>query len=277
MNSKEKSNNRPIEIRRTAVDVFLLSMSRFSALVFALLLLSSHGHAESHSPMAIEPFNQGVKLFNAQRYADALPYFDRALSHDSFFAEAFYARGACQHALHHPSEAIANFNRAIELNPRLIDAITLRGVVAYETQQYESALRDFDYVLDQNPQEPQSLLGRGAIYIQNNELEKAEKDFRLFLKVRPNDPMAPRVRKVLASFKQVGGDESAETEIPSEPVAASAASTPVKRKAVRQVTPAMKQMTSELLFKSHPTAEAAAKNALRGQSTPVTGQSPTDR
>jgi len=65
-------------------------------------LLAMTAFADTQSPLAIQPFNEGVKRFNAQQYEEAISYFDRAISHDAYFAEAYYARGACQHALHHP-------------------------------------------------------------------------------------------------------------------------------------------------------------------------------
>ncbi len=203
MKKKCKIQNEKFKTRK----LFLKELPCFAFLIFNFAFVFA-----APSPLAISPFNEGVKRFNAQQYADAIPYFDRALSHDAYFAEAYYARGACHHALQHPQNAMSDLNQAVHLNPQLIDAFALRGVVSYEGQQWDAAFKDFNYVLNVKPNDAQALLGRGALYIQREELEKAEKDFRAFLRLRPNDPMAPRVRKVLAITHLLAVFDTCESE-----------------------------------------------------------------
>jgi len=84
--------------------------------------------------------------------------------------------------------------------------------------------------------------------------------------------MAPRVRKVLASLSKATADQ----EPPEEPSPTDGASVPtVRTRTARMVTPAMKQMTSELLFQSHRVSEQAAQKAARGEQAPITGDRPT--
>ncbi len=171
---------------------------------------------------ATRAFNEGVKLFNARQFNQAVSSFDEAISSDPDFAEALYARGSCKYYLKSTDAALMDLNAALRLKPDYLEARSLRGALHYEADRWDEAIQDFNAVLNKDPSEAQALLGRGIIRLKREELDGAERDFRNFLRVRPDDPVAPQLRKVLASLhpKEGSGGEG------SRPVSSRAPSRP---------------------------------------------------
>ena len=159
--------------------------------------------SETKSPSAMRAFNQGAALFNQHHCDEAIPLFDDAIERDSDFAEAYYARGACNQSEGRNESAAKDLSDALRLKPTLWDARSLRGALRFQQNQFDDALEDFNAVLEQDPSEAQSLIGRGAIYLKREKFSAAEQDFKSYLKYHPNDSFAPKVHQVLASLKRV--------------------------------------------------------------------------
>src|SRR5262245_55369195 len=102
------------------------------------------GTAWARPNSAIRAFNDGVKAFNAKQLNESVSHFDEAISGDSEFSEAYYARGACKYYLKSTDGALLDLNEALRLKPDYIDARALRGAVHYESDRWDAALEDFN-------------------------------------------------------------------------------------------------------------------------------------
>ena len=71
----------------------------------------------------------GQKAFGADRYHEALFYFDRATSGDEANPEAWYRKGNCLHVLKRNLEAARCYDRALELDPTRTAAWNNKGIV----------------------------------------------------------------------------------------------------------------------------------------------------
>jgi tetratricopeptide (TPR) repeat protein len=236
-------------------------MNRPALFLTLVAVGASLGWAKEQSATTIEAFNRGVKQFNAQHYEDALPYFNEAVSQDAEFAEAYYARAACRHALHQNENALADLNEALRANPEYLDAFSLRGAVLYELENWDGAYADFSRVLKKRPRDAQALLGHGVVALKKNELGVAQHDLSLFLKLHPDDPIAPRLRKVLASLKEDSQSETASE--PDESPTQEAAAKPSKPK--RVVSERTRDLSEDLFMGSHPVSEDYGNKILRGE------------
>jgi len=252
---------------------------RFKLGVF-LLLIPAIGFARSGA--AIRAFNEAVKLFNAKQFNDAIPKFDDAISADSEFPEAYFARGACKYYLKSLDGALLDISDALRLKPDYLDARALRGAIQYESDRWDAAIEDFNYVLEKNPKDAQSLLGRAVILLKREDLNGAAKDFKAFLKVRPDDPLAPKVRQLLASMKRGPEPAAAEASAPEKPEGSSA---PARQKAVSR-RPALSSAELQRMADSlmnHSMSESYDRKVLRGENAQAVGDIhavpgiPTDR
>jgi tetratricopeptide (TPR) repeat protein len=237
-----------------------------------IVLVAGSSYAEdtvggTKSPFAISDFNNGVQRFNAGQFEEAIPFFEKALSHDDQFAQAYYARGVCYREMKQNDSALSDLNAAITMTPSLLDARALRGVILYEAQQGDQALEDFNYVLERRPGDAQSLLARGVLYLNKGKVAPAQTDFRRFLRLYPNDPLAPKLHKLLASL----GRETEEAEGGGQETSASAAA-PVRTPTPSGVSEASQRMAADLLLKSHELTNSYNQKIMRGENAQAVGQ-----
>lgn len=218
--------------------------------------------AGSRSATAIRLFNEGIEQVKAGQYNNGVSLMDQAISADGNFAEAYYVRGVCKHALKALDAAVMDLGDALRLDPDLLDARSLRAAVHYEADRFDQALDDADAVLRKKPNEPQALLIRGIIRLKRDEREAAAQDLRAFVRARPDDPNAAQVREVLASLG--GSDKSSAPPADHSPsVAARKASSHKGRRAAAETAP--QPATSSDL------ADALSRRLLRGESGPIVG------
>jgi tetratricopeptide (TPR) repeat protein len=244
--------------------------AQLCAPTFLLFLIVPLAFARSNT--AIKAFNQGVKAFNAKQFNEAVPAFDEAISADSEFVEAYFARGACKYYLKSLDGSIMDLNETLRQKPDYVDARALRGAVYYEMDQWDNALEDFTAVLAKTPRDAQSLLGRAVILLKREDLDGASRDFKGFLRVRPEDPLAPRVRQLLASLKRVGGAEKPPVEETTGENTAQqpAHSAPHRPAAAHAPTSADLQKLADSLL-SRPLSQSYERKVLRGEQAQVVG------
>jgi tetratricopeptide (TPR) repeat protein len=248
-----------------------VSRSKFAICLLSFAICLGVQRAEARSNAAVQAFNEGVKLFNAKQFSEAIPLFDDAISSDDEFVEAYFARGACKYYLKSMDGALMDLNDALRLKSDDLDARALRGAVNYESDRWDAALEDFNYVLDKNPHDAQSLLGRAVILLKREDMAGAEKDFKGFLRVRPDDPLAPKVRQLLASLKRSKQPPPAEGETASSP---NEEAPPAARHAPASTAPALSSEELQRLadgLLAHPLAESYDRKVLRGENAQAVG------
>jgi tetratricopeptide (TPR) repeat protein len=243
---------------------------RGGRLVALAIIVPAIAWARSNS--AIRAFNDGVKLFNAKQFNEAIPRFDDAISGDADFAEAYYARGACKYYLKSLDGALLDLNDALRLKSDYLDARALRGAVHYESDRWDAALEDFTGVLEKNPSDAQSLLGRAVILLKREDLAGASRDFKGFLRVRPDDPLAPNVRQLLASLSRGRKQPPAEEEEPQMQTPEHPSYPPRHRpsSAARPMSSVDMQKLADSLL-AHPLAESYNRKVLRGEKAQAVG------
>lgn len=107
-------------------------LNLFSAETLTLMPKESKS-IHSDPDLAFKFCSQGIE--EAYQNADpeqALYCFDRAISLDSNYADAYYHRGNLRQKLFEHSKALRDVDRAIALDNQLIDAYLLRGILKHE-------------------------------------------------------------------------------------------------------------------------------------------------
>jgi tetratricopeptide (TPR) repeat protein len=95
-------------------------------------------------PDAATPYNEGVKLMNAKKYAAAQLKFEAALKQNPNMAEAHNNLAYClrKQSPENFSSSSAHYNEAIRLNPKLARAYEYRGVLFVELGRKADAEKD---------------------------------------------------------------------------------------------------------------------------------------
>ncbi len=109
--------------------------------------------------------DEGDRLYNAGRYADALAAFERAIHANADLVSAHEGRGSALYVLGHFEEALASYERALHLDPACALAYAGKGNILYGHKHYEQALHYYERALQYDPDQADFYQGKGnALY-----------------------------------------------------------------------------------------------------------------
>jgi tetratricopeptide (TPR) repeat protein len=155
---------------------------------------------------ALEAFDAGERLQKTARYSQAIVSFDRAISLQPDYAEAYTMRGRTNIALARPLLAIPDFTRVIQLRPRDPQAFLDRGNAHVTLQEWKDALSDFDRAIELDPKLAVAYNLRGSAIRAMGDPQKALPDFIKAVELLPN---MDNIYQRGATYQAVGQHERA--------------------------------------------------------------------
>ncbi len=104
-------------------------------------------------------YRKGMRLsFWEGKYAEAIPYFDKAIEIDPTHAYFWHDRGVCYRVLGKDAEALKNFDRAVELAPddeefmfSRAEMLKTIGILRQRQDLLESAVQILNRIVEKNP------------------------------------------------------------------------------------------------------------------------------
>ncbi len=105
-------------------------------------------------------------------------------------AEAYNVRGTAYGRAGRLSRALKDFNRAISLNRRFYQAFANRALIYRRMGQSNQAARDYNTALSINPQYDVAYIGRGNIYRRAGKTNQAFRDYSQAIQLDTTDPRA---------------------------------------------------------------------------------------
>jgi Tfp pilus assembly protein PilF/class 3 adenylate cyclase len=182
-------------------------------------------------------YDQGIRLIDEEKPAEAVQHFDDAIRANPDYVLAYLGRAQarrllsqyemsiedCNHAMRiKPEEprvyfcrglgegldkrydlAVRDYGEAIRLNPKFAAAYEMRGDANVSLQEYGRALEDFNKTILLKPNNVQSYLRRAAVYENLKQYEKAIQDFDQVIRLEPGNVRAYNRR---ANAKKLSGD-----------------------------------------------------------------------
>jgi tetratricopeptide (TPR) repeat protein len=163
--------------------------AKFLIAAAALVVLAVGGwiYKRNVDPIhALEAFDAGERLLRTARYSQAIVSFDRAISLDPDYAEAYTMRGRTNIALARTLVAIPDFSTVIELRPRDPQAYLDRGTAHVSLQEWPDALADFNRAIELDPKLSVAYNLRGSAVRAMGDPRKALPDFMRAVELLPN-------------------------------------------------------------------------------------------
>jgi tetratricopeptide (TPR) repeat protein len=111
---------------------------------------------------AADYFAAGLQKERKDDYAGALIDYDRAISSDPRYVDAYIGRGFARYKLGDRSNAAIDFSTAITLNPKSARAYNNRGNLYLEFKDWEYAIADFDRAIAIDANYADAYIGRGV-------------------------------------------------------------------------------------------------------------------
>ena len=165
--------------------------------------LVSYYSFSQNSDSATFYYNKGVEANAARLYAIAAKDFDKAISFNPKFTEAYIANGEANLSMRIISKAQENFNKAYELDPNNMDVISQLTTLSFNNHQFQKAI-DFAEKCKNCEMESRVL---GMSYYNLEDYGKAEK----YLKeaIAKNDKDAESVYTLGRTFIELEDEKSA--------------------------------------------------------------------
>lgn len=163
--------NRPTEYKQ--IRDFKASNGKFTVLVFEKI-----GEPD-------EIFNGAFELYSTQKFQEAVPEFQKALTNNPDNQASYFYLGACYHNLRNYNGAITNYNKAIALDPAFYMAYLNRSTLYMASNQMDLSLKDVNFVIEKEPQNVQAYMNRGNVYFRQKEWASALNDFVIVAKLNP--------------------------------------------------------------------------------------------
>ncbi|HXP52301.1 MAG TPA: tetratricopeptide repeat protein, partial [Bacteroidia bacterium] len=121
-------------------------------------------HSMSDNKDAMSAYNQGAAYSEKEDYADAIPYYVKALQIDSVFAFAWDNLGLCYRHTGELDKALACYKKSLEVDS-LGETPMQNMAVVYEYQKkYDDALAQYKKLAIYYPGNPEVFYGEGMIY-----------------------------------------------------------------------------------------------------------------
>lgn len=139
-------------------------MNPIFRLYMLAILVSYFPLQAQHAKNAQQNFEQGENALNAGHYTEALEFFNKCLSFDPSFQEAYYLRAATKEQLEDLPGAQTDYSIFLEFKPEHTEALFSRGVLRFKIKLYELAREDFLKLLVLPPGETHSIFYRKTTF-----------------------------------------------------------------------------------------------------------------
>lgn len=150
------------------------------------------GKAEAGGQESAETrYLRGLVLFHQNKNDQALASFDRAITLDSDFINAYYYRGQVLDRLEKDDLAVASYKQAVAKDPEFAPAWHDMGVVYYNTGQYQNAVGAYQEAIKYDATDGQAHANLASSYRQLEQYPDANKEYWTAADVSPalkNDP-----------------------------------------------------------------------------------------
>lgn len=175
--------------------------------VLAVALAAGYLYKRSVDPIhAQQAYDSGVRLFTVARYPEAILAFDRAISLNPAFTDAYLMRGRANAADARVDAAISDFTRTLALRPNDTQAMLSRGLKFLDLKDYQSAIADADRALAVDSRFAPAYNLRGRVTRALGDPRKSLKDFTHAIELAP---LTDNLYQRAATYQMLGEHERA--------------------------------------------------------------------
>ncbi|CAK86537.1 unnamed protein product, partial (macronuclear) [Paramecium tetraurelia] len=106
-------------------------------------------------------YNKGLALYNLNKYQEAIECYDKAISINPKYDAAWNNKGNSLYDLKKYQEAIECYDKAISINPKYDAAWNNKGLALYDLKKYQEAIECYDKAISINPNNDNALSNKG--------------------------------------------------------------------------------------------------------------------
>ncbi|HLK28507.1 MAG TPA: tetratricopeptide repeat protein [Puia sp.] len=167
-------------------------------------------YSMSKDPASAGQYQKGVDFMKAGNYAEALPYFKKAVEIDSLFAFAWDNVGLCYRRIGNLDEAIKAYEKSLSIDPKGQMPLQNLAIVYEYKKEYDKELEAYKKLQSIYPDDPEVFYGLGRIYTlfkkdPEKGLDNFCKAYTMYIKI--NSPLrADAEKNIISIFNQMKKD-----------------------------------------------------------------------
>ena len=131
-------------------------------------------------------FDEGNRLYDSEKYLEAIEEYDIALDIDPNLKEAHNNKGNALHNLGRYDEAIEEYDKALAIDPNDKEAHYNKGITLRHLKRYEEAIKEYDKALAIDPNDKEAHYNKGIALDNLGRYEEAIKEYDKALAIDPN-------------------------------------------------------------------------------------------
>lgn len=139
-------------------------------------------------PNEEELMNRGISALEAQKFEEAVKYFDRVIGENPDHTTAHNAKGVAFFEMGKLDKAIESFNASIAVDSTSYKPFFNRGNAYLEKKEFNKAIIDYNYANGLDPGQEDIFYNRGLALLNLEAYADAVFDFGMALQINPNQP-----------------------------------------------------------------------------------------
>ncbi|MCX6638938.1 MAG: tetratricopeptide repeat protein [bacterium] len=144
--------------------------------------------ADAKTDSAQVYFDEGKALLGANKPAEALTCFERAVAINPNYMEGWRGKGVALMFLDRQDEALSATEKALALKPDDLKALKNRGRILMRLGKNEEALKSFQKASELKPDDDEALMGQFAMLRELNRVDDMIKVLDRLIALKPDDP-----------------------------------------------------------------------------------------
>jgi len=140
----------------------------------------------SNNPEAMSAYNSGVELLRKEKYADCIPFFEKAVTIDPEFAFAWDNLAICYRKTNNFTKAEEAYKASLKVDPVGKTALLNLAVIYQLQKRDDDAINAYKEILKHYPKDPEVYYGIGLVYFNikkdwENALENMCKAYNIYI------------------------------------------------------------------------------------------------
>ncbi|MFA7327846.1 MAG: tetratricopeptide repeat protein [Candidatus Kapaibacterium sp.] len=125
------------------------------------------------NPEAQKYYNSAVDAFRASKPDEAIELYEKAITEDPRFVEAYDNLGRVFRSKNMSDSAIYYYDKSLELFPKGVFANQNKAIVYFYNEDYDKAIDMYKHMIDIIPESPEGYYGLAQVYLQTLDLDEA--------------------------------------------------------------------------------------------------------
>jgi tetratricopeptide (TPR) repeat protein len=159
-------------------------------------------------------FGQGNALMDTKNYTEAIVVYDKAISLEPDYFEAWNGKADALNRVRQFTEALAASDRVISLNPDYVQGWINRGYILYNLGRYDEELKAYETAITLDPSNAEAWFNKGYSLAGMKRYDEAIAAFDKVQELNPTYPNLAGNKQIAENYRNATQSLNANEKIP---------------------------------------------------------------